>query len=236
MPAHPDCLAPSLEDVAALPRLVIVSPHLDDAVLSCAGLLGARPGSVVATVYTGVPREPGMLTDWDRRCGFANAGQAMRARIEEDRRVMEQVQAARVALDFVDSQYLPCADADMPALTERLLRLVAGLRPDGVLIPLGLLHHDHVRVSDASLLVREACGEPAWFAYEDVPYRNLPGLLQERLARLHARGVSVAPVDWRPDLGGKARLIAAYGSQVKGLGQRADQLGRDERYWRLLDG
>ncbi len=235
MPADLPSVAPPLDDATALPRLVVISPHLDDAALSCAGLLIARPGCVVATVYTGVPEDTGMQTDWDRRCGFANAGQAMRARAGEDRRAMEYVRAERVTLDFVDGQYVPCADVELPALTERLLRLVTCERPDGVLIPLGLLHHDHVRVSDAALLVREVCGEAAWFAYEDVPYRNLPGQLQERLARLYARGVRMEPVDWRSDLDGKSRVIAAYASQVKGLGRQADRLGREERYWRLLD-
>ncbi|WP_063568963.1 PIG-L family deacetylase [Achromobacter ruhlandii] len=215
MPANPASRPLSLDDAAALPRLVILSPHLDDAALSCAGLLRARPGSVVATVYSGLPPDAGMLTDWDRRCGFASAGQAMRTRAGEDDRALEEVRAERMTLDFIDSQYLPCADADMPALTERLLRLVADLRPDGVLIPMGLLHHDHVRVSDAALLVREARREAVWFAYEDVPYRDLPGQLQERLGRLHARGVRMAPLDWRPDVAGKARVLAAYASQLR---------------------
>lgn len=234
VPASPEDTSPA--DTDGLSCLVVVSPHLDDAVLSCAGLLAARPGCVVVTVYTGVPGAAAMLTDWDRRCGFDSAGQAMRARVDEDRRAIGLLKGQRVALDFLDSQYVACADAGMPALTERLMRTLAALRPDGVAIPLGLLHGDHIRVSDAGLMVREAWKGPAWFAYEDVPYRSLPGVLQERLARLHARGVVAAPAELTVDTRGKAAAVAAYASQLKGLGRRADELGREERYWRLVDG
>src|SRR5436853_287558 len=55
-----------------LETMVAISPHLDDAVLSCGQLLAARPGSVVITVFAGMPRDGSQQTDWDRRCGFAN--------------------------------------------------------------------------------------------------------------------------------------------------------------------
>jgi len=44
--------------------MLVVSPHLDDAVLSCGRLLAGRPGSVVATVFAGVPSRPDQCTDW----------------------------------------------------------------------------------------------------------------------------------------------------------------------------
>src|SRR6478752_3072849 len=39
-------------------RLIAVSPCLNDAVVSCAGLLAARPDSTVLTVYSGLPLAP----------------------------------------------------------------------------------------------------------------------------------------------------------------------------------
>lgn len=36
-------------------RLLVVSPHLDDAVLSCGCWLASRPGAAVVTVFAGRP-------------------------------------------------------------------------------------------------------------------------------------------------------------------------------------
>ena len=49
---------------------VVLSPHLDDAVLSVGRFLAASPGTVVITVFAGIPGGLG-LTRYDRSCGFA---------------------------------------------------------------------------------------------------------------------------------------------------------------------
>lgn len=236
MPASSFAAETAREILPAMPRIVVVSPHLDDAVLSCGGLLGARPGSTVVTVYTGVPDAADLLTDWDRRCGFGSAAEAMRERRREDARAMAIVRGHGLALGFLDSQYIACADAGLLALTEALMRTLAELRPDAVAIPLGLLHADHVRVSDAALMVRDAWRGPAWLVYEDVPYRCLSGMVQARFAQLHARGVIVAPADFAVDTRAKPLAVAAYTSQLKGLQREPAELGRQERYWHLVDG
>ena len=38
-----------------LDSVVVLSPHLDDAVLGCGRLLSAHPGATVVTVYAGAP-------------------------------------------------------------------------------------------------------------------------------------------------------------------------------------
>ena len=60
--------------------MVVISPHLDDAVFGCGRLLASRPGSIVVTLFAGVPDDAGQLTDWDARCGFTTAGEAVWAR------------------------------------------------------------------------------------------------------------------------------------------------------------
>ncbi|MGN6456194.1 MAG: PIG-L family deacetylase, partial [Achromobacter mucicolens] len=165
-----------------------ISPHLDDAILSCAGLLAARPGSTVVTVYTARAPTPNLLTDWDRRCGFANAAAAMECRLAEDREALRRVGATGMGLDFLDSQYTSTADEDAPLITERLFHLLMRLAPATVVMPLGLFHSDHVRVSDAALMIRDALPGVAWFGYEDVPYRQQQGVVQARLSQLQARG------------------------------------------------
>lgn len=215
--------------------LVVISPHLDDAILSCAGLLAARPRSTVVTVYTARAPAPGLLTDWDQRCGFPDARAAMTCRLAEDRRALGIVGATGLGLEFLDSQYSASPDEDTPRLTESLLRLLGSLAPDSVAMPLGLFHCDHVRVSDAALQVRNALPGMAWFGYEDVPYRFGPGVVQARLAQLHARGVTATPVHLAVDAPRKAQAIAAYPTQLKGLDSTAIALAVHETYWRLTD-
>ena len=55
--------------------MLVISPHLDDAVLSCGALLAAHRGAVVATVFAGVPRDPRQRTEWDARSGVADAAE-----------------------------------------------------------------------------------------------------------------------------------------------------------------
>src|SRR4051812_2661178 len=102
--------------------MIAISPHLDDAVLSCGGLLAARPGSVVITVFAGMPRDGSQQTDWDRRCGFANAAQAVAVRREEDRLALAALQATPHWLHFVDSQY-----GESPAASDVSMALAAAL-------------------------------------------------------------------------------------------------------------
>lgn len=230
--------AQDLTDDSSLPPspLVVISPHLDDAVLSCAGLLAARPGSTVVTVFTARAPLQHPLTDWDRSCGFDNADAAMTCRLAEDREALGIMGAEGRALGFLDCQYTATADQDAPLITERLFHVLAGLAPASVAMPLGVFHCDHERVSDAALKIRDALPGVAWFGYEDVPHCQRPGVVQARLSQLHARGVTATPVRLAVDAASKARAIAAYASQLKGLESTALELAVHETYWRLTGG
>ncbi len=49
-----------------LDRIVVVSPHFDDAALGAAHLMGSHPGSTVVTVLGGRPPSyPDPATEWD---------------------------------------------------------------------------------------------------------------------------------------------------------------------------
>lgn len=78
------------DSLARLGAIMVISPHFDDAVFSCGHLLAALPGSTVVTVCTALPEKPDILTDWDQRCGFSSAAQAMQARREENRAALRQ--------------------------------------------------------------------------------------------------------------------------------------------------
>src|SRR4051812_4728612 len=80
--------------------VMIVSPHLDDAVFGCGELLGARPGSVVVTVFAGAPPTYETVTEWDALAGFRAGDDVMAARRAEDRDALAVLGARPVWLDF----------------------------------------------------------------------------------------------------------------------------------------
>jgi LmbE family N-acetylglucosaminyl deacetylase len=215
--------------------MLVVSPHLDDAVLGCGRLLAAHPGSVVATVFAGVPRDRARRTDWDAQCGFASAEQAIETRRREDRAALVHLNATPVWLDFCDSQYgeTPAVDA----VREVLHRLIADLRPQMVLFPLGLFHSDHLLVHEASRAALAAHRGIQGIAYEDVLYRGMPGLLQQRLvgfasARIRATPARLDAEDGSPGL--KAEALLAYSSQLHAFGEGGiDDASQPERFWLL---
>lgn len=213
-----------------------ISPHYDDAVLSCGNLLAAQPGSTVLTVYTGTPPDgERMTTDWDRRCGFDDAEQAMRARRAENQSALRLLRLHGLELGLLDAQY---ADAGQEGrLTAALATALSRLHPRIVLMPLGLFHGDHLRVSDAVLRVRGLFRRCQWLAYEEIPYRDKPGLVQGRLADLMTHHVCATPALVGPEASPlKPQALRAYRSQLRALGiplERPVENGREERYWRL---
>ena len=69
-----------------LDRVVVCSPHFDDAALGAAHLLIAHPGSTVVTVFGGRPaRYPDPPTEWDALGGFRAGHDVVGLRREEDR-------------------------------------------------------------------------------------------------------------------------------------------------------
>ncbi|MBV7486116.1 PIG-L deacetylase family protein [Bordetella sp. BOR01] len=219
-------------------KVVVISPHFDDAVLSCGDWLAACPGSTVLTVYSGVPPSTASLPDWDRRCGFERADQAAMARHEENRAAMAVLGARGLGLGLLDEQY----EGPVPEtgrITGMLATALTTLQPAVVLVPLGLFHRDHLRVSDASLTVWRlfrAAMANTWLAYEEALYRRKPGLVQQRLATLQAERIQATPIQG-PRYNGerKRRAVAAYASQLDALeltpGQGDD--AAPESYWRL---
>jgi LmbE family N-acetylglucosaminyl deacetylase len=231
---------------ALLERIVVVSPHLDDAVLGCGGLLAAHPGAVVITVYAGAPAAyPDPPTAWDALAGFGPGDDVLARRREEDRAALGELGATPVWLDYVEHQYLPREEwvgADVTA--DGLEAAVRASAPTAVFVPFGLANPDHTATHDAARVVRErvndSTSEVAWFCYEDMGYQHIPGLLAWRVSQLFRAGIWPTPVAPRVDPTGarKAAALAHYASQLRSL--EADwQLGAKlaapapEQFWRL---
>ncbi len=246
-PAPPDMRAWGTVPAAVLERIVIVSPHLDDAVLGCSYLMARHPGVCVVTVFAGRPeRYPDPPQHWDALGGFRSGDEVHETRRAEDAAALARFDAAPVWLDFVEHSYLDRADwVRPPQVVDRLEAAVRAQRPTAVFAPFGLANPDHDCTHDAAMLVRDGMlgdpdGGPAWFCYEDTGYKHIPGLLAWRVSRLFRKAVwptpAAVPVD--VDHPRKLAAIACYPTQVAALeaewaiGTKL-QAPAPEQYWSL---
>ncbi len=165
--------------------MLFLSPHLDDAILSCPAymqrLLKQGREVRIATVFTE---------------GGAGAEEEYRKRRREDRRAARELGVAAIHLGFTDAPFRSpryrdfCGIAfgrarEYPAtcrlVAEAIARLIRRLRPERVLAPLAVGNHvDHRLVRDASLAV--ASPEELLF-YEDRPYAFIREQVQHVLGR-----------------------------------------------------
>ena len=219
--------------------LLVISPHLDDGVFSCAAWLAAQRKTAVATVFAGPP-PCGLLTDWDRRCGFDSSTDARRTRIAEDDVALATLGARPIRLPFLDAQY--GRPAPRERIADALTRIAVAYRAAAVMVPLGLFHSDHVLTSNAGVEAMARLPYCTWFAYEDALYRRIDGAVDARLAQLHEMGVAVHPAraaQTPRDAAArcaalKRRAVRCYASQLPALaGHELDDLSAPERFWRL---
>ncbi len=95
-------------------RVVVVSPHLDDGILSLGAAIASwvRAGRsvVVLTVLACDPQSGDAAGGWDVRAGFATEGAAARARRAEDRAACDRLGAAAIWLPFGSGDYDRHAD------------------------------------------------------------------------------------------------------------------------------
>jgi LmbE family N-acetylglucosaminyl deacetylase len=146
-------------------RTVVVSPHLDDAVLSCGGRLADEPAHVV-TVFAGVPREGGPLPIWDRLTGATSCSDRVRDRLAEDDRALGVLGATTERLAMLDGQYR-AEPHDHEAAVALLRPLLASA--DEVCTAAGVGGHvDHLAARDAALAAAPPSASVTLFA--DVPY------------------------------------------------------------------
>jgi LmbE family N-acetylglucosaminyl deacetylase len=148
-------------------RTVVLSPHLDDAVLSCWHVLTAADEVTVVNVFAGVP-ESGTLGWWDRLTKATDSAERMRERRAEDVEALGLAGAAGANLDLLDEQYRrngsPTRLKD--ALAERVGDADVVYAP-AVLFPIP----DHALVLAAALELREDVR-----LYADMPHAAIYGL------------------------------------------------------------
>jgi LmbE family N-acetylglucosaminyl deacetylase len=209
-------------------RTVILSPHLDDAVLSCWHLLDA-PGEVrVLNVFAGLPKDEAGW--WDRLTGATDGRARMRERLDEDRAALASVEREADYLELLDAQYR--VNGSDPLNAAAVAALIAPHVDERTVLyaPLGGGEHaDHRLTCDAALSLRSAAA--GLWLYADVPHSlwaegPAPGEPPARASELHR----LAP----GALGRKLAAVRLYRTQAPML-ERMAPAGwlAEERSWRL---
>jgi LmbE family N-acetylglucosaminyl deacetylase len=215
--------------------VVVLSPHLDDAVFSLGASIAkaTRSGAKVrvVTVFACDPDSLGPPGWWDHEAGFDSQGDAATARRKEDAEACAIVGAIPVWLPFRDASYAPQEDDE--TIRDAVQRAVQGA--DLVLLPgFPLRHIDHLRVTSLALSPPIAAKRIA--LYVEQPYAKWDG----RRRPWHRPSVPTAikpvldgPVEWaslaaaRRDRRAKYRASVAYTSQLPLFGRRKSAtLGR----------
>ena len=223
-------------------RVLVFSPHFDDAAMGAGHLLLAHPGATVCTVFAGPPeRYPDEPTEWDARGGFRAGDDVVAARRQEDLAALAVLGAEHHWLDFADHQYLePDARPTAAEVAPALAAVVDSVAPTAVVLPLGLANPDHVVTHEAGVQVALARSDLAWFAYEDAGYKHIPGMMAWRVAKLFQSDLWPTPmiVPTNQDHARKRAAIECYTSQLAPL--RADHAldaridgAVAEQFWQL---
>jgi len=145
---------------------VILSPHFDDAVLSCWQVLDAGGEVTVVNVFTASPPSGRPSAWWDRLTGASDSIARMAERRAEDDAALALAGCESLSLGLLDDQY---RTADI-GTGEVLERLRGALAPGSTLYAPAAMdgHRDHVLVRDAVLSL---AGE-GWplVLYADLPH------------------------------------------------------------------
>jgi hypothetical protein len=254
--------ASSLPEPLASAPLLIVSPHLDDAALSCAALI-ARPLPIdILTLFTGEPHPP-RQGGWDRTIGFQDSAASMPARRAEERAAFAGTPHRLQLLDLLEGQHLagPRPAEDRATIRDAVMRWNGHVDRGFVAIPAGAglipgrirgrmrkiagatlgptQHPDHLLARDAVLEEVMPLADVEVVLYEEFPYSWVRGADESvaRVARRH--GLTAERIAVSIDRAVKAGRIAFYATQVPHLGvdgkrvDRAADLPAEERYWLL---
>jgi LmbE family N-acetylglucosaminyl deacetylase len=227
-----------------LSRLWVISPHLDDAVLSSFATL-ADSGSASRQVVTAVTRGiAGQVTRWSTLTGFADTAEEHDARRAEDLEALALLGAGAVHLDGIagDSRSIAAAVDGFVAAH------AATLRQSQILLPAGAGRHsrlfervwrrlrhtpdpkgshpEHTLVRNAFEQRLGAAGITDWGYYAELPYA-LHESLEACRSRLQQRiGGSLQIVRRMPETSRKLHAAERYASQARvALGEKpADRL------------
>ena len=174
--------------------VVFLSPHLDDAVLSCAGairhhvVLGDRV--VVATVFSD-GANASLRRDEDHAAVASLGAEAVHLGLLDAPERLGIARSHRALVEDADVR-----EADVAAVRHAIHADVHGVHDARIYAPLGVGEHVDHRVVHAA-----SCELPGAVFYEDRPYAFLAGAVRARLLALglRAEGAGTADLGAPPD-------------------------------------
>lgn len=222
---------------------VYLSPHLDDAALSCGGTIHrqTRLGHpvLVVTIFAGEPQLAGETSTFSpfalvQHAYWGNPRRPVALRRAEDVAALTLLGARARHLDYLDAVYraapggrwlytdnvtlLGAVDPEDPVTPAGLGRALADLLPPPgettVHAPLGAGRHvDHLIVHGAARHLQSLGHRVAY--YEDYPYAEVQGRVESALAAAGARGWTeeIVPLD-PADVAAKVSAVGYYRSQL----------------------
>ena len=221
--------------------ILVVSPHFDDAALSCSVLLDRREPVTLLQVCTAGP-VPAVVSDWDRRAGVADSDDAGRARRAEERAAFAGSPHEMREVGLLDAQYGAIFDLDAQTrVREAILEWADATHgPRTVVVPVGAgcapralvpfararaavsryqvfwMHPDHVAVRDACVEALVDRTDIAVVLYEEFPYRltRRGDGAARRVVRRFGASARAVRVDAPVDRAAKAQRLAAYATQL----------------------
>jgi hypothetical protein len=195
----------------------ILSPHLDDAVLSCWHVL-AQPGDVtVINVFAGAPAPDGAPAWWDELTGATDSSRRVGERVEEDRTALALAGRTPVNLGFLDEQYRDVEQPLEPLVAQLERHLVKDVH---IYAPAALADHvDHALVRGAALQLRGAGF--AVTLYADLPHAVRHGMPAWVTGGHRGESHDVATALWDRSLVGTGISPASMASAVHELDVRA---------------
>jgi LmbE family N-acetylglucosaminyl deacetylase len=223
---------------------IYLSPHLDDAALSCGGAIArhANAGArvLVVTICTAAPPPAGPFSKFaqDHHLMWGLAPElAMAEREREDDLALERLDADTYRAGLLDAIYrmpevytdndrlfgTPAPDDALLYSTRQLIAVLHSRAPRATFYaPLGVGNH-----VDHQIVYAAACdGAGAVMAfYEDFPYMLKPGALERRMRALGQRFVA-STIDIDATLTRKIGAIGTYASQLGSLFDEPEAMAR----------
>jgi LmbE family N-acetylglucosaminyl deacetylase len=203
-------------------RVVVISPHLDDAVMSIGASIAHSVNSgasvEVLTVFGYGPTSPAPAGPWDTKSGFLTEAEAAKARRQEDLKACRILGATPRWLDYGAEPY------DRRGTPEQIKSAIwaAVADADCVLVPgFPLTHPDHLELTQLVLTAGLRCRIGL---YAEQPYVYYERKTIEPSMRVAAiEQVVPAPAWTRVRVEGaerrmKIRAVRAYKSQLWQLG------------------
>lgn len=208
-------------------KILLISPHFDDAVLSAGQLLAGRTDADVVTVFAGEPAKI-QSTPYDIKCGFKNSKEAVVNRRIEDDEALALLGATPIHWDFPDGQY--GEQVSVKKIEFAILNQVEKEDYEFILAPLGLGHPDHVLLADIVFKISHHINIPIYM-WEDLPLRVVEP--ETVIPRLEKFGIKKRESIGDGAIAKKIRSLSCYRSQI-GTGILDPYLMYvPERFWKL---